>query len=166
MKRMYPIFVVIGIAIVIVICFNFGKKRQSNNTSQLSTSSEKQTGVSERTCSDEQTGAGEGSDTADQITVSKNTDMTKQTDSSEKIDIGEQTAIVDSTQQGRKGNLVALADTEEEAKRIANLYDIDLISFSYGVAVYDTDKDLDKLIKWGEKQGYPRLSINGTCYAN
>ena len=166
MKRMYLVFVVIGIAIVIVICFNFGKKRQSDSISQPSTSSEKQTGVSERTCSDEQTGAGEESDTADQITASKNTDMTKQTESSEKIDIGEQTAIVDSTQQGRKGNLVALADTEEEAKRIANLYDIDLISFSYGVAVYDTDKDLHKLIKWGEKQGYPRLSINGTCYAN
>ena len=58
--------------------------------------------------------------------------------------------------------LIALADTQEEAERIAKLYGITLKSFSYGVAVYTTDKDPMELFTLGEKKNYPTLSLNHT----
>lgn len=56
--------------------------------------------------------------------------------------------------------LIALADSEEEAQRIAELYQIELESFDSGVAFYTTDKDVAELIKMGTENDYPPLSIN------
>lgn len=56
--------------------------------------------------------------------------------------------------------LTAFADTEEEAQRIAELYQIELQSFSEGVAAYTTDKDPNVLIAMGQEQGYPLLYEN------
>ncbi|MCR5790912.1 MAG: hypothetical protein K6G83_13580 [Lachnospiraceae bacterium] len=56
--------------------------------------------------------------------------------------------------------LLALADTEEEARKIASLYGIELVRFSYGVATYHTDRDLKEVISQGEKNGWPVVSIN------
>ena len=56
--------------------------------------------------------------------------------------------------------LVALADTQKEAERIAELYGIELISYSSGVATYTTDKNAQELIEMGIEKNYPELSFN------
>lgn len=67
---------------------------------------------------------------------------------------------------GEKVSMIALADTKEEAKKIAELYGIELVNFSYGVAEYETTKDPQELIALGEKNNYPTLSINNTLTIN
>lgn len=56
--------------------------------------------------------------------------------------------------------LTALADDLEEAEKIADLYGIELDSYSYGVATYVTDKDVQELISLGEENDYPTLAPN------
>lgn len=56
--------------------------------------------------------------------------------------------------------LIALADTLEEAEKIAELYGIELSAYSYGVATYTTDKNVQELFDLGEEKGYPALSPN------
>ena len=63
---------------------------------------------------------------------------------------------------GEKVSMIALADTKEEAKKIAELYGIELVNYSYGVAEYETTKDPQELIALGEKNNYPTLSTNNT----
>ena len=63
---------------------------------------------------------------------------------------------------GEKVSMIALADTKEESKKIAELYGIELVNFSYGVAEYETTKDPQELIALGEKNNYPTLSTNNT----
>lgn len=67
---------------------------------------------------------------------------------------------------GEKVSMIALADTKEEAKKIAELYGIELVNFSYGVAEYETTKDPQELIALGEKNNYPTLSTNNTLTIN
>ncbi|WP_026517875.1 hypothetical protein [Butyrivibrio sp. MC2021] len=57
--------------------------------------------------------------------------------------------------------LLCLAQTEEEAKKIAELYGIELVEFSYGVATFHTTENPGDVIKRGLEKGYPELSING-----
>lgn len=57
-------------------------------------------------------------------------------------------------------SLTALADDLEEAEKIADLYGIELDSYSYGVAVYVTDKDVQELMTLGEENDYPTLAPN------
>lgn len=59
-----------------------------------------------------------------------------------------------------KTRLTALAEDLEEAEKIADLYGIELDSYSYGVAVYLTDKDVQELISMGEENDYPTLAPN------
>ena len=56
--------------------------------------------------------------------------------------------------------LTALVDDLEEAEEIADLYGIELDSYSYGVAVYVTDRDVQELISLGEENDYPTLAPN------
>lgn len=56
--------------------------------------------------------------------------------------------------------LMATVTTEEEAKEIADLYGITLVSFEYGVAVYQTEEDPMKVITRGQENDYPQLSLN------
>lgn len=56
--------------------------------------------------------------------------------------------------------MIALADTLEEAEKIAELYGIELSTYSYGVATYTTDKNIQELIELGNENGYPALSPN------
>ncbi len=58
--------------------------------------------------------------------------------------------------------LVALADDDEQAQEIATLYQIELVSFSDGVAIYTTDQDPNELIALGKENGYPLLTVNHT----
>lgn len=61
--------------------------------------------------------------------------------------------------------LIALAESEEEAEDIAAQYGIELISFSYGVAVFHTEEDPESVIARGEENGWPSLSLNGESSA-
>ncbi|MDE5939573.1 MAG: hypothetical protein K2H37_10880 [Lachnospiraceae bacterium] len=62
--------------------------------------------------------------------------------------------------------LTALADTLEDAQEIADLYGIELESYSYGVATYRTDKDISELINLGLENDYPTLAPNTKNYLN
>lgn len=60
--------------------------------------------------------------------------------------------------QGKE--LMALASSEEEAEEIAFLYNIELVSYADGVAVYTTEEPVRDVILRGKEEGYPELSIN------
>ncbi len=60
--------------------------------------------------------------------------------------------------------LIALADTDEQAKEIATLYGIELKRHENGVAVYVTQEDPREVIKRGEENGWPTISLNNIIY--
>lgn len=66
--------------------------------------------------------------------------------------------------QNGETELTALADSQEEADEIAELYGIELKSYSYGVAVFTTEEDPQKLMQLGEEEGYPELQYNYTFH--
>lgn len=80
----------------------------------------------------------------------------------QKLESDEDDSLADSTENGDTKNteLIALADTREEAEEIAKLYGIELSTYSYGVATYTTDKNAFELMEMGEENGYPALSLN------
>lgn len=57
-------------------------------------------------------------------------------------------------------SLMASAETEEEAKIIAEQYDIELVTFENGIALYHTEENPFDVIARGQENGYPQLSIN------
>ena len=77
---------------------------------------------------------------------------------SEKISSSDGNSAEDESEETTK--LTALADNLEDAEKIADLYGIELDSYSYGVAVYVTDKDVQELISFGEENDYPTLAPN------
>lgn len=64
------------------------------------------------------------------------------------------------TEETSPTELTALADTREEAEEIAELYGIELSAYSYGVATYTTNKNLQELIELGTENNYPALTPN------
>lgn len=56
--------------------------------------------------------------------------------------------------------LIALAQTEEEANEIGELYGMECIRFSNGVAVYITQEDPLEVINRGKENGWPTVSLN------
>lgn len=56
--------------------------------------------------------------------------------------------------------LMCLADSREEAQRIADLYEIELVSWEEHVAVFHTEEDPNEVIRRGEANDWPRLDIN------
>lgn len=86
-------------------------------------------------------------------------DFQKHSNQTQNNDSGK-VSVTPSPAPGTTNELVALTDTEETAKEIADLYDIELKSFAAGVAVYTTDKDPYDVIQMGIDNGYPTLSIN------
>lgn len=56
--------------------------------------------------------------------------------------------------------LMSLTETEEEAKAIAQQYGITLVSFSDGVATYETEEDPNEVIARGQENGYPQIYLN------
>lgn len=56
--------------------------------------------------------------------------------------------------------LMAMVETEDEAEKIAEQYGIELVSFSDGVAVYQTDEKIADVIDRGREKGYPQLYMN------
>lgn len=59
-----------------------------------------------------------------------------------------------------ENQLLTLADTEEQAQEIAELYGIALFSYEGGVAVYHTEENPLEVIARGQENGYPELSLN------
>ncbi len=56
--------------------------------------------------------------------------------------------------------LICLCDDEGKAEQIAVIYEIELLSFSDGIAVYRCSQDPQEIIEKGVKNGYPMLSLN------
>lgn len=56
--------------------------------------------------------------------------------------------------------LMAEADSEEEARTIAEQYGITFVSYNNGIAVYQTDEDPFQVIVRGQENDYPQLSLN------
>ena len=56
--------------------------------------------------------------------------------------------------------LYCLADSQEEAEKIAESYDIVLVKFGHGVATFTTDRDLHEVIQYGKKNNLAPISIN------
>ena len=56
--------------------------------------------------------------------------------------------------------LMATADTQAEAERIAELYGVELVSWSGHLAVFHTEEDLYDVIGRGDGKNWPPLEIN------
>lgn len=61
-----------------------------------------------------------------------------------------------------ENSLMSAAETEEEAREIAEQYGIEFVSFENGFALYHTEEDPFEVIARGEENGYPPLSVNFT----
>ena len=64
-----------------------------------------------------------------------------------------------------KLELIGMADSKEEAEKLAEDYEIELISYSENVAVFQTDKSYDEIIEIGKNKKLTELSINNTLKA-
>lgn len=56
--------------------------------------------------------------------------------------------------------LTCLAQSREEALAIAEQYEIELVTFESGVAVFTTQRSWREVIEQGEENGWPKLSPN------
>ena len=56
-----------------------------------------------------------------------------------------------------KYQLMALVDSEEEAQELAELYGVDFMNYSYGVAMFSTEEEPDEVIKRGVENGWKPL---------
>ena len=56
--------------------------------------------------------------------------------------------------------LISNAESQEEAEEIAQMYQVTLLEYKDGVALYETKEDPTKVIQRGEEQGYPQMWIN------
>ena len=56
--------------------------------------------------------------------------------------------------------LMALTDTRAEAEDIARQYGITLVSWQNGLALFSTEEDPEAVLRRGEKNGWPELSLN------
>lgn len=62
-------------------------------------------------------------------------------------------------------NLTAWAESEEEARQIAESYGIEFCSYGANIATFHTDEDPAEVIRRGQAQGLPELSENGQSKA-
>ena len=56
--------------------------------------------------------------------------------------------------------LIGLFEDKKQAVEVGELYGIELVSFSYGVASFRCEGDAEELIALGEANGWPPLSLN------
>lgn len=56
--------------------------------------------------------------------------------------------------------LMAAVETDALAQEIAEQYNIELVSYENGIALYRTEEDPFEVIARGKQNGYPQLSIN------
>lgn len=65
----------------------------------------------------------------------------------------------------RADHLIATVESREKAEELAELYGIELVSYAYQVAEFQTDEDPDAVIQRGIDNGWPRLDRNHPVYA-
>ena len=63
------------------------------------------------------------------------------------------------------GQLIASAETREEAQAIADQYGITLVDWGYGGAKFYTVEDPREVIRRGQEKGWPELYPNNTVQA-
>ena len=75
--------------------------------------------------------------------------------------------IPDETQSSSKSRnyaegreLLALVNDEQEAKKIAEIYGIELVRFRNGVATFHTEENPVDVINRGKENGWPLLELN------
>ncbi len=82
-------------------------------------------------------------------------------DNKEAMELAPAAAIGNSSFDPVKGaELYCLADSQDQAKEIADMYEIELVDFAYGVATFHTDEPVSSVLDRGEAKGYPKLSVN------
>lgn len=64
----------------------------------------------------------------------------------------------------RPGELICIAESQQEAEEIAALYGITLYNWSGHVAVFVTEEDLGAVIARGEENGWKPLERNYVAY--
>ena len=67
---------------------------------------------------------------------------------------------IDMERVAEGSELFALTDSQEEAEKIAELYGIELVDFSYGVATFHTEEMPDAVIQRGKDHSWPEIEIN------
>lgn len=65
----------------------------------------------------------------------------------------------------QNGQLIASAETLEEAQKLAELYGIELVDYGYHIALFRTEEDPKAVIQRGRENGWPELSLNHTAKA-
>ena len=76
---------------------------------------------------------------------------------------GEPTATIQQKDDLRdyvEDELLATTDTKAQAEAIAQQYDIELIFWESGLAVFHTDRNVLDVIDEGKANGWPLLSLN------
>ena len=58
--------------------------------------------------------------------------------------------------------------SDAEALRLAELYGIELVSYSYGAASFHTEEEPDAVVSRGVRNGWPRIEVNhlGQMYSD
>lgn len=59
-----------------------------------------------------------------------------------------------------EGQLIAKAESQEEAQAIAELYGITLVEFKRNLALFYTEEDPRAVIQRGQENGWPELTLN------
>ena len=62
----------------------------------------------------------------------------------------------------QEAQLMTMTETQEEAEELAELYGITLVRYRHGVARFRTDDDPQAVIRRGEENGWPQLTLNRT----
>ncbi len=60
--------------------------------------------------------------------------------------------------------LLMLAEDRNEAENVAEMYGIELVDYSYGVATFHTEEDPSAVIARGRENGWPALELNSMVY--
>lgn len=64
-------------------------------------------------------------------------------------------------ESGRESwQLLSNADSLEEAEEIAAMYQVTLLEYADGVALYETQEEPLEVIRRGEQEGYPQMWMN------
>ncbi len=86
----------------------------------------------------------------------KNETLKKTGDSADVLTLS--SGMAENAVKGRE--LICLTGDEEDAKKTAQLYGIELVEFANGVASFHTEEEPAEVIKRGMDNGWPELSVN------
>ena len=78
----------------------------------------------------------------------------------EEHDISVESGNVAFGQYAEGQELLCLVESEEKAQEIADMYGIQLVSFTNSVATFHTEEDPMAVINMGKEKGYPALELN------